>query len=279
MAVLLEKHLSYLFNSDTTTGAQNIAANGSSFEVSLNTPISIPKGAVSCEAGVVQAAIWNTSPNIAAEFKNNLFRFTTSQAPAGTYTFTVPDGLYSVAGLASYLAAQFVNLGLPSNLISLSGDNSTQKSILTFLISGDSINFTIANTVREVLGFDSQVLTAPSANYSFYSDNTAAFNRNNSYVIASNLVSQGIPVNSQSQGIIATVPIAIVPGSQVNYSPQNVVWFDAGELIGNSKINMRFMLKNQNLEATPTSGDTWSFVLVIRYQVLLAQGSLPLKPA
>jgi hypothetical protein len=279
MAVLLEKSLSYIFNSDPASGAQNVSADGSVFQVSLNTPISIPKSAIDCSAGVIQAAIWSTSPNIAADFKNNQFEFTTTAAPAGTYTLTIPDGLYSVAGLNSYFSSQFTNLGLPSNLITLSGDSATQKSILTFSVSGDSIDFTIANSVREVLGFNAAVITAPSAGYSFFSDNTAAFNRVNSYIIASNLVSQGIPVNSQSRGIIGTVPISVAPGSQINYSPQNVVWFDCGELIGSPKINMTFSLLDQDLRPTPTAGDSYSFVILIKYHILLAQGTLPLKPA
>src|SRR5690606_35771320 len=46
--------------------------------------------------------------------------------------------------------------------------------------------------------FNSVVITAPSSNYSFYSNNEAEFNRINNYVIASNLVAGGIPVNNSS---------------------------------------------------------------------------------
>lgn len=278
MAVLLEKNLSYIFNSDPISGSENLSSDGSSFQVTLNLPISIPKNAVDATAGVLQASIWNTSPNISPAFGNNIFTFTTTQAPSGTYTINIPAGLYSIEGLNTYLSSQFVNLGLPATLISLGGDSSTQKSILTFEFSGDSVDFTIPNSVNTVLGFNSEVLTAPSNNFSFYSENTAAFNRNNSYIIASNLVSQGIPVNNQSAGIISTVPINISPGSQINYQPQNIVWFDIGELIGGSKLNINFRLLNQDLLPTPTSGDFWSFVLLVNYKILLSNSILPLKP-
>src|SRR5690606_30518446 len=102
--------------------------------------------------------------------------------------------------LNAYLSSQFLNLGLPANLITISGDAATQRSIITFLTSGDSIDFTIVNGVREVLGFNSAVITAPSANYSFFSDNVAAFNRINSFLLASNIVAQGIP----TRGIIGS---------------------------------------------------------------------------
>lgn len=277
MSALLTQSIPCIFNSDPTAGAENVSADGSTFQITLHDPIMIPKGCVDCKAGVVSAAIWNTSFNIAAAYSNNQFEFTTTVAPAGTYTWTIPDGLYSVAGLNGYLSAQFVNTGLPANLITISGDMATQKSIITFLTSGDSIDFTIANTIREVLGFNAAVVTAPSANYSFYSDNTAQFNRINSFIISSNLVSQGIPVNSNTQGIIATIPINVPPGSQIAYSPQNTVWFSAKELIGQNKLNMRFSLLDQNLRPVEVV-DPFSFTLVIEYTILLSTGTLSMKP-
>lgn len=278
MAVLVEKQISYIFNSDPASGSVNLSSDGSVFSVVLNTAISIPRGAVSALGGVVQANIWNTSPNISPAFNNNVFTFTTLTSPAGTYTINIPAGLYSVDALNTYLSSQFVNIGLSPALISIGGDYATQLTILTIQSSGDSVDFTVPNSVRTVLGFNSEVLTAPSANYTFYSEEEAAFNRNNSYIIAGNFVAQGIPVNNQSAGIVATVPISVEPGSQIPYNPQNVVWFDCTELIGYSKLNMTFRLLNQSLMPTPTTGDYWSFVLVVKYSVLLSTSTLPLKP-
>jgi len=278
MAVLLEKTFSYIFNSDPASGAQQISADGSVFSVTLNNPISIPKSAIDAQGGVLQANIWNTSPNIAAAFNNNKFRFTTTQAPAGTYTLTIPDGLYSIDGLNTYLSTQFTNLGFAASLMAIGGDFATQSSILIISFAGDSVNFTFPNSVNSVLGFNAAIYTAPSNDYSFYSQNPAVFNRNNSYIIASNIVSQGIPVNNQSQGIITTVPINVAPGSQIVYQPQNVIWFDIVELIGSSKLNIQFRLLNQNLVPTPTGGENWSFTLMIKYCILLSNAVLPLKP-
>jgi hypothetical protein len=279
MAVILKKNFSYIFNSDPVAGAQNISSDGSQFSTTLNLPLYIPKNAIDASAGVLQANIWNTSPNISPAFNNNIFTFTTLQAPAGTYTITIPEGLYSLDGLNTYISSQLVNLGLPSTLISIGGDFATQSSILVFSFAGDSVDFTVPDSVRTVLGFNSEILTAPSNNFTFYSENPAEFNRNNSYIIASNFVSQGIPVNNLSAGIISLVPIDVAPSSQIVYQPQNVIWFDIGELIGNQKLNINFRLLNQNLQATPTAGQTWSFVLMIKYNILLSTSVLPLKPS
>jgi hypothetical protein len=278
MSAILKKQVSYIFNSDPTSGAQNVSTDGSSFQVSLNYPIAIPRSAIDAEGAIISASIWNTSPNIAAAFGNNIFRFTTFQAPAGTYTITIPDGLYSVEGLNAYLSSQFVNIGLPANLISIAGDDATQKTLLTIEFKNDSVDFTVANSVRTVLGFNAAVLTAPSNGFTFLSDTQAAFNRNNSLVIASTLVSQGIPVNNQSAGIIGLVPISVPPGSQINYQPTNPEWFDARELIGQPKINIALRLLNQNLQTVPTSGDSYSFIILMRYSVLISSGAISLKP-
>lgn len=278
MAAILQKNVSFIFNSDPAAGAQNVSADGSSFQVTLNSPLKIPKDAINVQMGLIQSSIWNTSPNIAASFNNNNFTFTTSVAPAGTHSITIPDGLYSVQALNSYLSSQFVNLGYPANLITIGGNDSTGQSTATFLTNGDSINFTVPTSVAPLLGFNAAVITAPSANYTFFSNNPATFNRVNSYIIYSNIVANGIQVNSNPTGVIGTVPINVQPGSQINYSPQNVVWFSPDELIGASKGNLTFQLLDQNLRPTPTGGNTWSITLLIQYSVLLSSGTMPLRP-
>ena len=123
---LIKQSVSLVFNSDPTAGAQNVSDGKSAFEVTLDDPLEIPQNAMGCTAAITNAAIWNTAFNISASFSNNKLRFTTSVAPAGSYTLTIEDGLYSVAGLNSFLSSQFVNLTLPANLISIGGNSHTK---------------------------------------------------------------------------------------------------------------------------------------------------------
>lgn len=279
MTVLIPKESSLKFSSDPASGAQNVSTDGSTFSVTLNTPIQIPRSAMYATIEVAQAEIWNTSPNIAAAFDNNIFTFTTSDVGnPGTHTFTIPDGLYSRVGLDGYLSSSFANLGVASNLIVLSEDEATQRTILTFLLAGDSVDFTVANSVREVLGFDSRIApTAPkAAGWNEISDDPASFNRVNSYLVLSNLVSNGIPVNNVAPGVIAAVPIDKEPGRQINYGPQSPTRVDASELIGGSKLNIRFSLVDQLLRPTPTAGEVWSILVTFRWGVLLTSGGVPL---
>lgn len=278
MSVLVSNTLSFFFSSDPKNGAQNISADGSTFYVYLNTPLTIPKSTVMCEIRVLQALIPYVDPNISVSLMNNTFQFTTSVAPAGPHTIVFNTGLYSIDGLSSALSTALVNLGLPPNLFTISGDAATQKTILAFLTSGDSVDFTIANSIRTVLGFNSQVIVAPIANYNRYSENSAQFNIDTSYLITSDIVSAGIPVNNQQLGIIANVPITSSPGSQIVFQPFNPIHLDARELIANPKSNLRFTLSNQILSPVNTLMNTWSFVMEIKYKILLTDQAVPLMP-
>jgi D-aminopeptidase len=139
MSVRIPKSTSFFFSSDPANKAQNVSEDGSQFTVVLDTPISLPQGAMSATLSVTQASIWNTSYNISASFGNNSFYFTHAEQ---TNEFIIPDGLYSLSGLNAYLATQFVNLELPSSLIVISGDDATQKTILTVLNAVDTVDFT-----------------------------------------------------------------------------------------------------------------------------------------
>ena len=66
--------------------------------------------------------------------------------------------------------------------------------------------------------------------------------------------------------LAAAVQISAVPGSQINWSAQNVLWTPATELVGQRKSNFTFRLTNELGAATPTAGESWSFTLTIRYR-------------
>lgn len=280
MSVLIHKQQSILFSSAEENGAQNKSEDGSRFTVTLQNPIQLPQATVNATIEVEKATIWNVAPNISAAFGNNLFNFTTTNAGnPGTHTITIIDGLYSRANLSSFLSTAFANLSLPSNLIVLSEDSSTQKTILTFLEAGDQVNFTIANSCREVLGFDSRLspLVPEAAGFSDYSDNTANFNRVNSYLVQCDIVSNGIPINNGGAAVIAQVQIPSgSTGKLINYEPFNPTKVNAQDLIGYGKTNILFKLLDQELRPTPTLGEDWTVLITIRYDVLLTDKEVPL---
>ena len=160
----------------------------------------------------------------------------------------------------------------------MSEDSATNNTVLTFLTAGDEVDFTINNSCREILGFDSRLapLTPQSAGWSEYSDNNAKFNRVNSYAIRSNIVSEGIPINNTSAGMLASIPITTTAGRQIIYTPQNATKINCDELIGQSKSNFDFSLVDQELRPTPTLGEYYSFILTFRYGILLTDKKVPM---
>jgi hypothetical protein len=250
------------FNSAPGAGALQRSADGSQFSVYLDTPINIPRAAQSITVSCTQAAIWYTTPNISAQFGNNIFAFTVG---GGFHQLTIPDGLYSVADLSSYIATSCVNLGLPANSISLTGNASTGQLLITIAVAGDSVDLTSPNSVRTVLGFDAGIYTAPSNGYTFAGQNPAAFNRVNQFLITSNLLSTGLPINNFGQGVVASVAISAAPGSQIQYAPPRPIKIAAGELAGTSRSNFQFTLVDQLLRPVPTAGEFYTFVLLFEY--------------
>jgi hypothetical protein len=248
--MLIEKQLSYIFSSDPSNGAQNVSPDGSSFSVQLNQPVAIPAEAIYATLEVQSATVWWTIPSISAALRNNkLYIYSEWLAADGAippnypnYEITIADGLYGEEGLSAAIGRELIKQGLPSNLFTLTGDASTQRTIFTFNFDEPTvIDFTKLDTFRETLGFNSRfVPVVPrEAGYSEYSDNVARFDQITSFLINTDLISDGIPVNNTSSGTIANVLINVPPGSLINYTPVISVKANADQLIG---VKHKFLL-------------------------------------
>ena len=72
---IIEIEKTYFFSSSEINGATNIRDNASSFEVTLDTPITVPPGALDCTIECRSANIWFIMPNISEAYKNNRLYF------------------------------------------------------------------------------------------------------------------------------------------------------------------------------------------------------------
>lgn len=277
MSRLLQKEYAYFFSSDVENGAQNVSADGSSFSIQLDRPIDLPK-CLDATLEVTTASIWNVSPNISALIGNNKLYVHTDyvvptppQATAAPTDFviTIPDGSYGVTDLDQLISREVVKVGYPSNLIQISADDATQKVIITFNYASTWLDFTYADSVRDVLGFNARLvpLTPQAADYSEPADETAAFNRVSSYLLKTDLISNGIAVNNISESIIAEVLITARPGSLINYTPYLPPKADAMELSRHSKNQFSFRLTDQLGRPVELLGESYSFTIVIRYTI------------
>jgi hypothetical protein len=258
--------MSYIFSSDPANGDQSVSDDGSEFSVVLYNPIGVPDNTKYCTIEVQGANIWNSSPNISASRDNNTFAFFDGTA---NQVVTIPKGLYDLSQLASAIAVQIDNIpaNLPSEqLFSFSGDQSTQEVLITFLSENLSIDWGLT-TLRDVLGFRTTSPTTKPAGQALRADDIAKFNAISSYLIHTDLVQSGIPVNAIDNAVIAKVFIDKAPGSLINYQPNNIPVANAQELIGSKRSSARFFLTDQRDNPVDTNGEFWSFTMVIRYYI------------
>jgi len=273
--VFVEFSETRIFSSNPINGAQNVNSNGNEFDTYLNEQISIPRNAIGCTLEVVEAQMWYVQPNISAEIGNNKIVFTHNATP---YDWTIPDGLYSLIDINSYLSRTFVGVGLPDDLFGFGADNSTQKTILLFNYDGTRVDFTAPNSVNTLLGFEPiyYPLLVPSiAGESFQSEDTASLNRLETYLIHCSLVPNGIPINQNGSNIIANIPISVdyAPGDLIVYTPFNPIKTSTTNLVGQPVGNIHLRISDQNDRSIDMLGEFWSVTVTIRYLLQVSDHS------
>lgn len=266
--MILNKSFCLNFTSDQTFSNGYISPDGSTFNISLNTPLHIPKSALSCYIETIEATIWYVQPNISTALVNNTFTFIYNSV---THTVVIQDGIYSLDNLNDYISKFCVSLGFRSNLIVITGDYSTQKTVITFGDTNLQIDFN-NSTLRSVLGFNAGIVpaTIQPIDYYVYSDTEARFNTINNFYISSSIVSVGLPLNNSNNGIIAKIPITPNSvGRQIIYQPMVPIKISADELIGKTINNINFRLLDDKFRPAPTIGEAYTFVIRLSYDMTL----------
>jgi hypothetical protein len=270
---LIERQFCAFFNSDAQSGATQTNNLGNRFSVQLNTPLTIPRDSLYASVEVVSAKIWNVSPNISSAIGNNhlFFRYAGKE-----YDLEFPDGLYGIAEMNMFFEIYFgQDAALPNDLFELEENGATQKASFKFNYIGVTLDFTKSNSCIDVLGFytvqnadvfsSNLTITSNVKGESKIAPNEARFNRIVNYYITSNLLSDGIPINNKSSGVISEVPIDVRVGSLITYVPLNPMRVDCSDLIGQGKQLISFGLVDQLGREVSTAGESWSLGIVIRY--------------
>jgi len=267
--MILNKSFCLNFTSDPNfNNGGYTSPDGSTFNLSLDTPIHIPKNALSCYLETLDATIWYVQPNISTALVNNTFVFIYNGV---TYNTVIQDGIYSLDGLNEYLSKYFLSLGFRSNLLVISGDYSTQKTIITFNDTNLQIDFN-NSTIRSVLGFNPAIVPAviQPIDYFVYSDTEARFNTINNFYISSSLVSVGLSLNNTNNSIIAKIPITPNSvGRQIIYQPMVPIKINCSELVGKTINNITFRLLDDQFRSAPTVGESYTFVIRLSYDMAL----------
>ena len=267
MSNSVEKSYSLILNSNPSIAtALNPTTFNNEYSITLNNAVAIPPHATSCKVGLVSANIWNYDKNISASTGNKLYYI--PNAIDGQQVLTIPDGYYGLSDLNNQISLQLQIAGYPADLFSFVGDASTQTVVITFNYDNTQINFSPSDSLRIILGFNAR--NSPTAGLSTageidVGDNIAQFNSVNSFLISCPaLVDDGININSLGRSIIGKVDITSQPNSLINYSPNQVLWIEVPNLVGNTRSEIKFSLLNELLQPVSVL-DPFSFAVTIKW--------------
>lgn len=244
-----------------------VSSDGSTAFINLNQGIEVPIGAVECNLRVENANIWYTTPNISSELENNTFDYIYSNVQQPT--IVIPDGLYSIESLNSFLSREFVNRGQLENLITLTGDESTQKVVIT-LQKYAQVDLTPYTSVKNVIGWTSQVFpfTIPAVEISGTGDNIAKFNNIQNFTIRTDMVIDGLSINNVKSNLVAVVPIPQnAANNQINYQPYRPSIIEIDSARGKKFNNFYVSICDQNGVVAKQS-EPWTILIVLSYKVL-----------
>lgn len=255
-----------IVDSDIAAGAINKTADGSTFEIELDDPITIPRDATNVTVQVQEATVWWVIPNIILD-ENDTFSLDDGLG-GGPYVVQIPQGLYDVSGLQQSIESALVTAGSAPGQFTLIADNATQKIIMRLNATGVTVDFTVADTFHVILGFLATDVLGPTivAQTDFTATNVAAFNTIDFFLIHSDIVPQGIRINSSYNQTIAQVLIDTPPGTQIVSRPFNPPKSEAQNLIGALRRRLKFWLTSQDgITLVNTNNENWSARVIITY--------------
>jgi hypothetical protein len=261
-----------LVTSDPSAGATNLSADGSSFNIVLDEPLTIPYNAINITIAVEQSTVWWVIPNIIQNVNDKLYITCPNVANVLTnYVVTITQGLYDLTSLNTSIQTELESQGAkidPEPVISFNPDSATQRVSMRFAYPSMSVDFTQPQTFREILGFDPLVyqnlLIAP---FSILAPNVASFNQVNYFLIHSDLCSRGIRFNGNYNQTISQVLINVPPGSQIVYAPFNPAIVTCPDLAGIKRTRVKFWLTDDKDRLVNTNSEYWSARLTIKYLI------------
>lgn len=276
--------INLLCSSNPQLGASNTVESGDRFRINFNEELKIPRNATKCTIKVLSANIWWTIKNIDSTNNKFILRknvgFDEFTNPITVdYNYTIPEGLYDISSLQTELSKQFVNQGFAADLIVIVPNNNTQVNTIAFTESGWQVVFNEGETCHELLGFQPRIVPDIGVFSSVQTlngtpipdrqigDFVAKFSNLSSFLISSDIVSQGIMINGNSSQVIAEIGINAPPGAQIIYQPWNLTDINAYNIIGQRVASANFYLTDQNGNAVDTNGEYWSCRLIISYYI------------
>lgn len=244
------------------------------FNVQFDEPLTIPTDAIDPILEVQEAIIFNTNPNLV---NGSTFKI-------GTAPYIIPPGNWGTQELESEMNSianlpkvQIVTGGDFVPAIQITGVDAQNKVRVTFNTQKEgttpALTLTLGSELLTIIGFDisqNQITVPPGGgSESETGNNQAEIQALNYYLIASDIVADGIRFNNDYQQIIAQVAIDANPGSAIIYRPVIPATMPVDELIGATRSSIQMRLLKNNLTLANTGGESWNVRVAIRYKLMV----------
>ena len=276
---MLKNIIDFQISSDAALGALNKTADGSTFSIRLDqNGLGIPRRAQAVTLEVLGAEMWYNTNNITST--NNQIGITSAGI---TRNVSIEPGLYSIDTLQSGFERAiratldtvlinslfYVVNNVSTCYITFVGNaalNKVEINITTTVSNTINLDFTMNNSMAGLLGFDNTFYQiTPNTTITLIGLNTPVFNSFNYYLIQSDIVANGIRINSTYQNIIAKIKVTCSPNQQNLYDPMNPTINLTPELAGDVRNQFRFTLLDSNLNYVNTKGELWSATIRLTY--------------
>lgn len=262
------KTIPLFVSADPTLGAINLTQGNDRFSVQFKRTIIIPPHAQNITLECNQANIWWTVLNV-EQGVNDLFRI--EEDTVAVHTITLAPGLYDISGLNAAINTGLINEGLASGSVSLTGDNSTQKVLLSFTIAGLQVEW-IPQSFFGLVGFNTGQLV-PSGGFTAgafteLAPNIANFSDISSFLVHTSLLQSGIPLGDTESQTLANPQITVPPGSLINFNPFNPIQLDVNHLRGQTINEASFWITDQLNRIVDFNGEFFTLLVVLRYHIM-----------
>ena len=239
-----------------------LSGSTSNFTINFSPTIDLSQNA-KYEVALIRLETYYSFPNI--DSSNNLFKYSPNFGTTWN-TITIPTGCYEISAINAYIQRSMKDAGYYDSTnsayyITLSTNFNTLKTIIS-LAPNYKIDFTIPNSLRTVLGFNSQIYSAVSTSQgnSFESENIVNILSVNEILVHADIIG-GSYINGSSKSVLYSFFPGVGPGYKIIEVPKNLVYLPiTRERI--DSINIR--LTDQDGKELDLRGETLTIRLHLR---------------
>ena len=276
MSIKIQNDL--LVSSNPQQGALNLSEDGSSFEVKLQDPITIPNTARNIKLEVQRALVWNNMPNIYTGVNDKVYINGPNKDGVQTsFVITIAQGSYDLQTLTNDILANLEVQGAktePLSLISFDADVATGKVEISLNYQGVQLEMRSWNTFEKLIGLNKELYTVPvgKSSHTFLAPNVANFAAVEYILVHSDITNKGLSINGQYSQTIAQILPDVRSGSLIVFQPLSPLRIDCDNLKGTNLESFKIWISNEKGEAISTNGEYYSMLLKLSYERNIVYG-------